>query len=187
MSKTNDLLLVSQNLLNYGMEFPSNTVLRINMAWVESIDSLKKMLDKFEHEIFLDLPTGRKKPPNYRYDMADLSFVIEAYPMIKYFAISNVETTSQIEDAYSFLPKNITLVPKVESIKGIKRIKKISNALVGEKRIMMLDHDDLFSNIISNNQSVEYYIELIEFLVNFCNSEKIVLLRTRGVIFSDRI
>ena len=181
------MLLISQNLLNYDMEFPKDTVLRINLAWVSSLDKLTRLLDQFTHDVFLDLPTGRKKPPNYRYSMSDLASIIQAYPIIKYFAISNVESISQINEAYSFLPKSITLVPKIESILGIKEINKISSALREKKRIIMLDHDDLFSNIISKNQTVDYYIQLIDSLVDFCRSEGVRLLRTRGVIFSEDI
>ncbi len=181
------MLLISQNLLNYDMNFPKDTVLRINMAWMESLSSLEEMLDKFDKDVFLDLPTGRQKPPNYRYEMEDLKEIIEKYPIIKYFAISNVESSGQIENAYSFLPENITLVPKIESIKGIDNIAKIARALRGSKNMMMLDHDDLFSNIISNNQTTDFYINLIEKLVAFCQKEDVILLRTRGVIFSEDV
>ena len=97
------MLLISQNLLNYDMEFPKNTVLRINLAWVGSLDELTKLLDQFTHDVFLDLPTGRKKPPNYRYSLSDLASIIQAYPIIKYFAISNVESIS-IPTTFFILP-----------------------------------------------------------------------------------
>ena len=181
------MLLISQNLLNYDMEFPKNTVLRINLAWVGSLDELTKLLDQFTHDVFLDLPTGRTKPPNYRYTMSDLSSIIQSYPSIKYFAISNVESISQIEDAYSFLPKSVTLVPKIESILGVKSIDKIAGVLREKQKMVMLDHDDLFSNIISENQTVDYYIQLIDSLVDYCESAGVGLLRTRGVIFSEDI
>ena len=181
------MLLISQNLLNYDMDFPDDTVLRINMAWVKDLNTLRNILAKFDKDVFLDLPTGRKKPPNYRYKMAELKEIIEQYPIIKYLAISNVELVSQIEDAYKFVPESITLVPKIESINGIKNIDKLSKALREKKQFMMLDHDDLFSNIISENKSVEYYVELIENLISYCQSNEIMLLRTRGVIFSEEI
>ena len=169
------------------MVFPEDTVLRINMAWVKDLKNLREILDKFDNDVFLDLPTGRTKPPNYRYKMEDLKEIILKYPIIKYFAISNVEVESQIEKAYEYLPSNITLVPKIESIAGINNIDKLSNSLREENRIMMLDHDDLFSNIISKEKSVEYYIELINNLISYCKSSNVMLLRTRGVIFSEEI
>ena len=45
----------------------------------------------------------------------------------------------------------------------------------------------MISNILSENQSVDYYIKLIESLVDFCRLEEVMLLRTRGVIFSENI
>lgn len=181
------MLLVSQNLLNYGMNFPPNTILRINLAWVKDLDALVKILGKFDKDIFLDLPTGRTKPPNYRYSMEDLKDIINSYDNVKYFAISNVETTSQVFNSYSFLSKNITLVPKIESIEGIKNIQAITESLREKEKILMLDHDDLFSNIIINEKDVDYYIDIIDELVTFCKNENITLLRTRGVIFSKDI
>jgi len=181
------MLLVSQNLLKYGMDFPPNTVLRINLAWVKDLDYLVNFLKKFDKDIFLDLPTGRTKPPNYRYNMEELKDILNSHKNVKYFAISNVETTSQISDSYNFLSKNITLVPKIESIVGIKNIKAITDVLREKEKILMLDHDDLFSDIIINEKDVDYYITLINKLVIFCNKEKITLLRTRGVIFSEEV
>ena len=181
------MLLVSQNLFKYDMDFPPNTVIRINLAWVNDLDSLVKILKRFKNDIFLDLPTGRKKPPNYRYSMHELVNILKDYDNVKYFAISNVETKNQIEQAYSLLPTKITLVAKIESIKGIKNIKTITSSLRENKRHLMLDHDDLFSNIIANEKNVDYYVELIQSLVDFCEKERIILLRTRGVIFSEDI
>ena len=49
----------------------------------------------------------------------------------------------------------------------------------------MLDHDDLFSKIIKNNESIDSFQNYIQKLSDYCNSNKIILLRTIGVIFSD--
>ena len=49
----------------------------------------------------------------------------------------------------------------------------------------MLDHDDLFSEIIKNNEAVDNFKKYIQDLVDYCDSNKIVLLRTIGVMFSD--
>ena len=166
------------------MNFPPDTVLRINMAWIDDLNDLTKLLEGFKNDVFLDLPTGRQKPPNNRYSFTDLSEVINKFKIIKYFAISNVETTKQINDAYDFLPENINLVPKIETIKGILSMNKITSSLRDSNRFVMLDHDDLFSNIVANNKSVDFYLEIINDLVNFCNKAGITLLRTRGVIFS---
>ena len=49
----------------------------------------------------------------------------------------------------------------------------------------MLDHDDLFSSIIHNNEDKNKFQEHIKSLVDFCNANDISLLRTVGVMFSD--
>jgi len=49
----------------------------------------------------------------------------------------------------------------------------------------MLDHDDLFSSIINNNEDKNSFQEYIKNLVDFCEENNISLLRTVGVMFSD--
>ena len=49
----------------------------------------------------------------------------------------------------------------------------------------MLDHDDLFSSIIHNNEDKNKFQEHIKLLIDFCNANSISLLRTVGVVFSD--
>ena len=38
--------IISQNVTNYGIEVPKDTIFRINLAWCNSIDELKVMLQK---------------------------------------------------------------------------------------------------------------------------------------------
>ena len=47
---------------------------------------------------------------------------------------------------------SVSIVPKIESPKGVQNINEICNALKTNEKAVMLDHDDLFSNIIRNNQ-----------------------------------
>ena len=49
----------------------------------------------------------------------------------------------------------------------------------------MLDHDDLFSEILKNNEPIDVFKKYMQQLVDYCNSNKITLLRTIGVMFSD--
>ena len=53
------------------------------------------------------------------------------------------------------------------------------------EKILMLDHDDLFSAIIKSNEATDVFKKYIQQLTDYCNSNKITLLRTIGVIFSD--
>jgi hypothetical protein len=49
----------------------------------------------------------------------------------------------------------------------------------------MLDHDDLFSNLIKKNESPEKFKDYIITLTNFCQKNNVTMLRTIGVVFSD--
>ena len=180
------LRIISQNIKNYGIEVPSDTILRINLAWCNSIKQLKDILGKHKNNsIFLDLPIKRIKPPNNKYTLDDLVPVISSYNQIKYFAISNVESSADLEEYIQKIPANIILVPKIESPMAIQNISEIVNAIPSKEKILMLDHDDLFSTIIMNKESYDVFQNYIKKLVDFCEENKIILLRTIGVMFSD--
>ena len=49
----------------------------------------------------------------------------------------------------------------------------------------MLDHDDLFSSIIRNNENKDNFQNYMKKLIDFCSQNNISLLRTVGVMFSD--
>ena len=180
------LRIISQNIINYGIEVPDNTILRINLAWCSSVKQLRNILEGHKNNsIFIDLPIKRIKPPNNKYTLNDLISVISSYNQIKYFAISNVESANDLEDYIQKIPPNIILVPKIESPIAIQNISEIVDAIPTDEKILMLDHDDLFSKIIKNNESIDSFQNYIQKLSDYCNSNKIILLRTIGVIFSD--
>ena len=178
--------IISQNVTNYGIEVPKDTIFRINLAWCSSVDELKAMLQKHrDNKIFLDLPIKRIKTPNNRYTLDDLIPIISSHKQIKYFAVSNVESPDDLKSFIKKLPLGVILVPKIESPTAIKNISDIVNALPANEKILMLDHDDLFSAIIKSNEPVDVFKKYIQQLVDYCNSNKIILLRTIGVMFSD--
>ena len=178
--------IISQNVTNYGIEVSKDSILRINLAWCSSIDELKVMLQKHsDNKIFLDLPIKRIKTPNNRYTLDDLIPIISSNQQIKYFAVSNVESSDDLKYFIKKLPQNVILIPKIESPTAIKNISDIVNALPTDEKILMLDHDDLFSEIIKNNEATDVFKKYIQQLTDYCNSNKITLLRTIGVIFSD--
>ena len=180
------LRIISQNIINYGIEIPNDTILRINLAWCSSVKQLKNILEEHKNNsIFIDLPIKRIKPPNNKYTLNDLISVISSYDQIKYFAISNVESASDLEDYIQNIPPNIILVPKIESPIAIQNVSEIVNAIPTDKKVLMLDHDDLFSRITKNNESIDNFQSYIQKLSDYCSSNKITLLRTIGVIFSD--
>ena len=180
------MLIISQNLENYDLMLPKEAVFRINLAWCNSLEELEgKLAKNKKSEFFIDLPVGRVKPPNNRYSLDDLIPIIESNKQIKYFAISNVENKNDLQPFLDKLPDHVNLVPKIESPKAVLNIKEICDSLKTEKKIIMLDHDDLFSSIIHNNEDKDNFQEYIKKLIDFCEKEKISLLRTVGVVFSD--
>ena len=177
--------IFSQNILNYDIPVPENSILRINLAWINSIYDLEIILKKYTNSnIFLDFPIGRTKPPNNKYSLEDLITILTNNKNITYFAISNVNSLNDLKKFIEVIPKHVSLVPKIESPKGVKNIKEITS-LLGDEKIIMLDHDDLYSNLIKGNEKPEKFKEYISNLSNFCQKNNVLMLRTIGVIFSD--
>ena len=180
------MLLISQNIESYNIKLPENTVFRINMAWCNSLKELESKLNKNkEMKFFIDLPIGRIKPPNNKYTLDEIIPIIKSNSNIQYFAVSNVESRNDLEPFLKKLPDRIIIVPKIESPTAIENIDEICNELKYEKRIIMLDHDDLFSSIIHSNEDEEKFQQYIKKLVDYCENNDISLLRTVGVVFSD--
>jgi len=170
------LKIISQNTTNYGIQVPNDTILRINLAWCSSIKQLKDILDKHKNNsVFLDLPIKRIKPPNNKYTLDDLIPVISSYNQIRYFAISNVESSNDLEEYIQKIPTNVILVPKIESPAAIQNISEIVNAIPTDEKILMLDHDDLFSKIIKNNEPVDNFKNYIQKLSDYCNSKNYII------------
>ena len=180
------MIIISQNAKNYAIPFPDDTIFRINLAWVNSLDELKELLAKNkEHKIFLDLPVGRIKPPNNKYSLDEIIPIISSAQNVKYFAISNIESKNSLEPFRNAIPEHITIVPKIESPQGVKNIDEIVNSLNSSEKVVMLDHDDLYSNIIKAKEDVSSFQIYMSQLKNYCQEHDIVMLRTIGVIFSD--
>ena len=181
-----NMLLVSQNTENYDIVLPNDAVFRINLAWCNTIKELEeKLSNNKESDFFIDLPVGRIKPPNNRYTLDDIIPIIKRNPNVKFFAISNVESKNDLIEFLEKLPDSVNIVPKIESPNAVQNIDKICNALKTEKKIVMLDHDDLFSSIIRNKENKDSFQDYIKKLVDYCQENNIELLRTVGVVFSD--
>ena len=179
------MIIASQNLANHDMILPDDTVFRINMAWCDSIEEFENILNRHKNNyFFIDLPIKRVKPPNNKYTIEDLIPIIKSHEHIKYFAISNVESSNDLKNYIEILPKHINIVPKIESPIAVDNIEDIVNALPN-KKIVMLDHDDLFSSLLKQNKPASDFKKYIKNLMTFCEKNNVVLLRTIGVVFSD--
>jgi len=180
------MLIASQNLSNYGVPVPENTIYRINLAWTNTLDELKILLEKHKtHDIFVDLPIHRTKPPNNKYSLEDIIPIFQSNPNVKYLAISNVESSNNLKNYLDLLPQSITLIPKIESPAGVNNIEEIMNSIPSVQKIVMLDHDDLYSSMLKKNEPSTNFVLYVDKLVEYCTKNNVILLRTIGVIFSD--
>ncbi len=179
------MIILSQNMTNLDMEIPKDAIFRINLAWINNLEELKLILEKHhDHQIFLDLPQNRTKPPNNKYSMEEIEPILQNFSNIKYFAISNVDSGKDLQPFLKFLPKTVIPVPKIESPNGVKNIESTVNLLPDEK-LVMLDHDDLYSKILKNNDDPKNFQLYIKQLIDFCDMNNVTLLRTIGVVFGD--
>ena len=180
------MLIISQNITNYELEIPGDAIFRINLAWINNLGELTKILSKYKsNKIFLDLPINRIKPPNNKYSLDDIIPILNSYENIRYFAISNVNNANDLEPYNDLIPKNITIIPKIESPDGITNVSEIVKTIPSQEKILMLDHDDLFSALTKLGEQPSKFKDYINELIQFCKENNINLLRTIGVIFSD--
>ena len=180
------MLIVSQNISNHNITFSSDVIYRINLSWINNLQELEALLKKHDKQkIFIDLPVNRIKPPNNKYSLDDIVSILNSYENIKYFAISNVNNANDLESYNDLIPKNVTIVPKIESPDGISNVSEIVQAIPGQEKILMLDHDDLFSALTKLAEPPSNFKNYINELVEFCKENNTILLRTIGVIFSD--
>ena len=180
------MLIVSQNISNHNITFSNDVIYRINLAWINNLQELENLLKKHDKQkIFLDLPTNRIKPPNNKYSLDDIIPILNSYENIRYFAISNVNNGNDLDSYNDLIPKNVTIIPKIESPDGITNVSEIVKAIPSQEKILMLDHDDLFSALTKLGEHPSKFKVYINELVQFCKENNITLLRTIGVIFSD--
>jgi len=184
---SNRIIVVSQNLLKYNIDIPLDAVLRVNLAWHKDLDSVKELLEEYEaYRIFLDVPIGRKKPPNFEHSFKDIIELIENFSNIEYVAISNVESARNVKyfQRDIFIAEfDIKIVPKIETYVGVENSDEIIDALNYHPTVLMLDHQDLYSDLVRLNKE-KYYLSTVNVLMAVCAKKNAQLLRTIGVIFS---
>ena len=174
------MILLSNHLLTLP-EFKNvdNVVVRINMAHVKNKEQLKKFVN-IDRDIFLDYPKGRRKPPQPTLHVPDALEMLAKYPNIKYFAVSNIETPSEVEMIASVIPEHVSFVPKIETLKGVVNLKLIFET--GHVNHIMLDGEDLYTDV---NNDIELYLQLKERAKNACKKYGVDLLQLYGVVFSS--
>jgi len=180
---SNQIIVVSQNLLKYDIDIPLNAVLRVNLAWHRDLNSVRELLEEYEaYKIFLDVPIGRKKPPNFEHTFDSIIKLIKEFSNIEYVAISNVENCDDVRH-FQRLFKNVKIIPKIETYMGVENCDEIIGALNYFPAVLMLDHQDLYSDLIRLNDE-KNYLNIVKVLIAVCIKMDAQLLRTIGVIFS---
>lgn len=181
---SNRIIVVSQNLLKYNIDIPLDAVLRINLAWHKDLNSVRELLEEYEaYNIFLDVPVGRKKPPNFEHSFKDITKLIDEFSNIEYAAISNVESCEDVIRFQRDIFKRVKIVPKIETYTGIENSDEIIGALNYFPPVLMLDHQDLYSDLVRLNDE-KNYLSIVKVLMAVCVKMDAQLLRTIGVIFS---
>lgn len=185
VNKMKNILIISQSAIRHGVKLPEGALLRVNLAWCKDLKHLEKILERFrKYKIFLDIPRGRLKPPGFKeYDMEEIAEVLQGFDNnIEYVAISNVESKQDVWVNREIFEEQ-KIVPKIETWLGIVNISEIIMALNYKPKVLMLDHQDLFTDLVSRGAE-DNYSNIVATLVKLCEKEKVCLLRTVGVIFS---
>lgn len=152
------MIIVSNYILEKNhFPLPAHVVVRVNVAWVKTAEELERILEGIAHDIYLDYPQGRSKPPRPTLGLEEIIAFAHRFPRVKYFAVSNVENPHAIHSIQQRLPPHIAVVPKIETRKGIEALEQIIEK-IGAKYIM-LDKEDLYTDV---EKDAALFEELIE-------------------------
>ena len=161
------MLVISNNLIG-KMPIPKDAVVRVNLAWVNLYEA-RAILQSSKHNIYLDYPFGRAKPPKSVITLDEAISLANDFN-VRYFAVSNVEDVKIIRDLNKRVKPEI--VPKIETVKGVKNIQNIAK----EVSTIMLDVDDLWIDCKGKN----WYN-----LIKRVKSAEVNILELAAVIFYD--
>ncbi len=175
------LVIVSNHLLGVmKVEFPEEyIVLRINVAWMRSKKDLIDLLKETTHDVFLDFPQGRSKPPRPTLNLDEIIEIIPKFKNIKYFAISNVEDPIAVATLKARLPHTIELIPKIETKIGIEGLEAIIKSI--DAKHIMLDKEDIYTNVHHDHKLFE---ELVEQARTTSKENHVQVLELQGVVFA---
>jgi len=173
------MLLISNHLTQLDQfKKLKNVVIRINMAHVKDIEELKRFVD-VPYDVFLDYPKGRTKPPTPSSSLTEAIDFTKNYSNIKYFATSNIEEVAEVNLIYEMLPKGVSFVPKIETLKGVINLSKLFDT--GKINHIMLDSEDLYTDI---RNDVELFVNLKDRVRRVCKEYNVELLELYGVVFN---
>jgi hypothetical protein len=150
----------------------------VNVAWVNSVEELHGILDRVKHDIYLDYPQGRTKPPTPVISLQDTIATAHKFPHVKHFAVSNVEDPEDIFQIKSQLPAHIGIVPKIETELGIENLEKIVQKI--QNQYIMFDKEDLYLDV---DRDSEKFQSLIDTARQKSKELGIEILELHGVVF----
>ncbi len=173
------MIVVSNYILEKNhFSLPAHVVVRVNVAWVKTAKELEMILKSIAHDVYLDYPQGRSKPPRPTLTLEETIAFAHRFPHVKYFAVSNVENPHAIHSIQRRLPARISVVPKIETQKGIEALEHIVEK-IGAKYIM-LDKEDLYVDV---DRDAALFEELIERAREKTERAGAEVLELHGVVF----
>lgn len=174
------MLIVSHHLLKKtDIHFHEKVTMRINVAWIKNLEELIELIEKISHDIYLDYPQGRTKPPKPKIHINEVLKLPWKYDHIKHFAVSNVEDPEKIYAIRKKLPKNVQLIPKIETRKGVRNLEKIIKKI--KTKYIMLDKEDLYVDV---DNDIEQFEKLVDLAREKCKKCGVKPLELRGVVFT---
>lgn len=176
------MLIVSQHARLLHIPFPDYAVFRVNAAWLKNRRELFALLSKLRNDVFLDFPQGRLKPPQPVLNFSDLLAAMQRFDNIKYFGVSDVRNADVISRMRRKVPKRVQLIPKIESKEGIDNLEEIFSRLRKKERYIMLDKEDLYTDLKHRGKQFERYVKLAK---DKCKKSGFTVLELQGVIFSE--
>lgn len=173
------MVLISNHVLSLSeIKLGEDVVIRINIAWVRDIVELKGLLETTAHNIFIDYPESRTKPPVPSLNYSVVVETIQDYPNVKYLAVSNIESGTTAGLYRQSMCNGVSFVPKIETERGIQNLVKI---IIGaEPEYIMLDTEDLFLDMKGDANK---YNHLLGIMDRICKLHKVKILKLHGVVF----
>ena len=172
------MIVISHHVKKIGMPYPQGVVVRVNTAWIESVEELDSVLkDIKDRKVFLDYPTGRTKPPVPKFSLDEVAEFTHKYN-IDYFAFSNAQEPSEVEIIRKKVMPRTKLVPKIETKLGVHNLRLIIDA--AQTDVIMLDKEDLYTDVHGNQEQFNNFVERCRVE---CKKLGVTCLELKGVVF----
>ncbi|MHA2427495.1 MAG: aldolase/citrate lyase family protein [Candidatus Hermodarchaeia archaeon] len=127
------------------------------------------------------MPIKRSKPPWTTIDFSPEGIRpwVEEFEQVNYLALSNVESPDDFAMYMKVFP-NLQIIPKIESVQAVANI----DAILSESsiQIVMIDHDDLYTNARYYGEDVNVLIERVKAACKAANRKSVM---AAGVVFEE--